>query len=253
MSEQDELLDVTIADLYSLTDTDPWGFSTPDAKPKTGPETTTIAVPPLVEPEISDELTISDQNNIFHRMFVRGVTVTDIVAVQPDVLKLAYRMGRTKEGAWIAFTSLRIATRIAHALASVGMETRVETCDRTGAIIEPGFQRSRVPVRSRPWTTGEPATDVAADEFFYCLISDGERHWACFVPEVYWHAQGKTFDNLNIDHLLGQGFRRESASIYQVMSHDLLAIKLRLDRAGFRENLFFHGYMNDIWFIVSGA
>jgi hypothetical protein len=71
----------------------------------------------FVDPENDEDLTIdSDVMSVFWRLVIPNKRLIDIVAEEPSITKLGLVARNNTAGCWIAFTSKKIAKRIANSL-----------------------------------------------------------------------------------------------------------------------------------------
>jgi len=229
----------TLSELYDLNGDDPLPKQRPVSQPS-----------PFVDPPEDEDLTIRDQSSlsIFYRVAVVGSRLSDLIAIDPTIPTITIAMRNYRHGCWVAFTSQRVAKRIAAAIQQHGLIANQTICGLDGSRIQPrSTDRIRVD-EARPWNGDVGSFTPAPDEFFYCIARYDQTVRAFFVPESYWNRHQVMFDGpLGIDQLLSQYLMPESTSgIYTAKHGDLAWIKRCLDDAGFRENLLFQSYINSL-------
>lgn len=137
----------TLAELYELTDYDPW-------QPPVDPERQAAEQKlealqqrifdqlqkagmfdkPSFDPTENDDPAILEDSSLtmFWRLTVTNRRISDVMVIEPAIEKLSVSLRNTTLGCWIAFTGKRIADRIEIALNNHGMITQLAACDING-------------------------------------------------------------------------------------------------------------------------
>ena len=213
-----------------------------------------VASDVFVDPDNDEDLSIhSDVMSVFWKMVVLDKRLIDMVIEEPSLKKVAMLGRNNSVGCWFAFTSKKIANRIADSLIAKNFTIDLYLCDaqgnQKGSFIE---RTNKVDIEEwRPWkpTGTQTETPYKAEEFFYALCIEGKTIKVYFVPEIYWNEHKKIFDGeLNIDHFFkGRQVPLDKKNDYCYTSTQReLDIYAFLDHAKFRENLLFNAYINEV-------
>src|ERR1035437_650050 len=107
-----------------------------DRMKKKGKIPEVVASSSFVDPEDDEDLTInSDVMSVFWRLVIPNKRLIDIVAEEPSITKLGLMARNNVTGCWIAFTSKKIAKRIADSLMTKNIVVDCHFCDKKGNII----------------------------------------------------------------------------------------------------------------------
>lgn len=210
-----------------------------------------VAADVFVDPETNEDMSFeSGSMTVFWRLVILDTRLIDIVTADPSIRKLGLNGGNTAAGCWIVFTSKKIAAGFANKLTKAGYIVDCHLCNKNGETNDGiiGKRPTKVEVSNwRPWNkTGNKSDDAyKANEFFYCITVDKKQINVYIVPESYWNENKKVFKGeLNIDNIL-QGFTKENT--YKFISpREELQTQAFLDKSGFRENLVFNAYINEV-------
>lgn len=231
----------SIAELYNLNEYDPWQKTETDSLSKrTDDLQRKIAdrwekegffeEPAFIDPPDDDDPTILSHSSLstVWRLCVVNMRLIDIIELEPSIKKISLAFKNTSEGCWMAFTGKRIAMKIEGSLKARGIVSCLTVCDINGT------------------TTG--VTSTKPDDFYYCIAKYERNMYAYFVPASYWETHGEVFTgDLDIfdrvKHLVAP---TEVSYRGRALSSDMLRTKVDLDKLGFRENLLFQAFINDL-------
>jgi hypothetical protein len=227
----------------------------------------------FVDPEDDEDLTInSDVMSVFWRLVIPNKRLIDIVAEEPSITKLGLMARNNAAGCWIAFTSKKIAKRIADSLITKNIVVDCHLCDKKGNINGNNINvngsnrvgalfpddrnnnhtntiETKIRVEEwRPWKKSGDKTEnpYRAEEFFYCLTVYSDMIKVYFVPESYWNENRKIFKgSLNIDSLIKSYLTLTDKSYCYTSTRSELNVQAELFQSGFRENLLLNAYINE--------
>jgi hypothetical protein len=188
--------------------------------------------PAFVDPPDDDDPTIPIESSLpqFWRLTIFNRRMSDVLKVEPSLKKLSLAFKNTSLGCWIAFTGKRIASRFEATLKAQDFSTSLSICDIMG---EP---------------TGGGSVNDKAEHFFYCIADYGRDIRVFFVPVTYWneHADVLRSDLGIADLIKDRMIATDLAYCYHAIQQNMLDAKVFLDRLGFRENLLFQAFINDL-------
>lgn len=248
MSDDYTTVGKPLAELYDIEQDDPWQtFEAKEYPPL--PEILEAQWADFVDPDNDDDPTITDQSmmSLFWRITVPGIRLSEVVSFVPELPKIGLTLKNFYAGCWVAFTSRKVAMRVAATLEAWGMLVVVVPCDIHGVGHPEKFEDTVQVKGARPWNKNSDDEDLSGKEFFYCIASYDDEIRAHFVPETFWNAHQMVFDgDLGLDELLENSFKiTDLPCCYVAWRDDMAAAKRVLDHLGFRENLMFQAYVNE--------
>jgi hypothetical protein len=92
----------------------------------------------FIDPPEDDDPTIIEECSLtsLWRLEIHDKRLSQIIELEPSLVKIALAFKNTFTGCWIAFTGKRIASKIENSLNAQGIEAELTNCDVEGNLIE---------------------------------------------------------------------------------------------------------------------